>query len=798
MGERPPRFHRRPKDPGDGDGLDASAASTLAFDDKVLNEKTQQRKNELSPTEQQQQQQWHQRATTTSSTAQQQWNNNREYTTRHCSSHSSDSDYHGDSNLDNNDYNDDGDYEIDYDDAYNECNGYSDEYEEYCAYGDYERYDGGDYIVIEDPWSLDLPLLPMPPAQPVPPTLPVPPKPLPPTTLPLTKPPVATLPLTTPPLSTPPLTAQTLTTPLPTSAPPTEHRSSGLRRKQRKRARHRPLQPQLLPPLMEFEETIHAAIIVQSLWRGSLTRAIVSLPLPSARQPSPPQSIPLQPIPPQLCLLTEPSMECIEKRAARKVLKAQLKQNKKTKRERLLYWNSLSLPPYQLDSQPPPLPPIPSMPKQPPMPSPLLSGPRRKGAERKPEHLQQCKEKLARRTPPTVLPILPQPILPPGTLTMPSADFIDKCAIRKVLRAHVKQRKKEMREQLQYWMSLPSPPYQMHSWKKANLATASIPVSQAPPVSSVSPPPTMDKPSIPPPTKSKPSTMLLPRLPPKVHTTPQERLPSLTLLAYCDDFMVQYPPHCDEHEMARLVRMTRIDVSKQRIEWNSKIDKTDEGTSQGGNSKDIIKDKTNKSYHKDSNNKDSNNKDSDNKASVNQEKRKKNGSRDYYKVYRYQFGHCMMSKKRARCRSSKRKTRDGKFLKGPAKDDDTYISGNSDSISTDQLGSMGQRTRKVRKAPRKTQAAKRKRKRKCSRRGRKARTVRTSNQVLSTREVGWKGSRLQQVPWTMVQVTFQNGIRVWDAERTAREGGGGPARVAKFRDRSTQQLGSAADSAPVV
>jgi hypothetical protein len=42
------------------------------------------------------------------------------------------------------------------------------------------------------------------------------------------------------------------------------------------------------------------------------------------------------------------------------------------------------------------------------------------------------------------------------------------------------------------------------------------------------------------------------------------------------------------------------------------------------------------------------------------------------------------------------------------------------------------------------------------------------------------------------------GSRVWDAERTGREGGGGPARVAKFHDRSTQQLGSAADSTPVV
>jgi hypothetical protein len=39
---------------------------------------------------------------------------------------------------------------------------------------------------------------------------------------------------------------------------------------------------------------------------------------------------------------------------------------------------------------------------------------------------------------------------------------------------------------------------------------------------------------------------------------------------------------------------------------------------------------------------------------------------------------------------------------------------------------------------------------------------------------------------------------VWDAGRTNQEGGGGPARVAKFRDRSTQQLGSTADVTPVV
>jgi hypothetical protein len=43
-----------------------------------------------------------------------------------------------------------------------------------------------------------------------------------------------------------------------------------------------------------------------------------------------------------------------------------------------------------------------------------------------------------------------------------------------------------------------------------------------------------------------------------------------------------------------------------------------------------------------------------------------------------------------------------------------------------------------------------------------------------------------------------SGSRIWDAGRTNREGGGGPARVAKFCDKSTQQLGSAADSTPVV
>jgi hypothetical protein len=60
MEKRLPRFHRRPKDPGVNDRLDASAVSTLVDDDKKPTETTQQRKNEISPTEQQQQRQWQQ------------------------------------------------------------------------------------------------------------------------------------------------------------------------------------------------------------------------------------------------------------------------------------------------------------------------------------------------------------------------------------------------------------------------------------------------------------------------------------------------------------------------------------------------------------------------------------------------------------------------------------------------------------------------------------------------------------------------------------------------------------------
>jgi hypothetical protein len=49
MGKWPPRFHRRPKDQGVYNVLVASAVSTLAFDAKEMNEKTQQRKNKILP-----------------------------------------------------------------------------------------------------------------------------------------------------------------------------------------------------------------------------------------------------------------------------------------------------------------------------------------------------------------------------------------------------------------------------------------------------------------------------------------------------------------------------------------------------------------------------------------------------------------------------------------------------------------------------------------------------------------------------------------------------------------------------
>jgi hypothetical protein len=68
MEKRPPRFHRRPKDPGIDDRLDASAVATLVDDDNKPTKTIQQRKdNEFSSPEQQQQRQWQQQTAVTNS-----------------------------------------------------------------------------------------------------------------------------------------------------------------------------------------------------------------------------------------------------------------------------------------------------------------------------------------------------------------------------------------------------------------------------------------------------------------------------------------------------------------------------------------------------------------------------------------------------------------------------------------------------------------------------------------------------------------------------------------------------------
>jgi hypothetical protein len=72
----------------------------------------------------------------------------------------------------------------------------------------------------------------------------------------------------------------------------------------------------------------------------------------------------------------------------------------------------------------------------------------------------------------------------------------------------------------------------------------------------------------------------------------------------------------------------------------------------------------------------------------------------------------------------------------------------------------------------------------------------TEKEVETTRQHQQQWSSPQPARHRRQEVS--TGSRVWDAGRIAREGGGGPARVAKFRDRSTQQLGSAADGTPVV
>jgi hypothetical protein len=221
--------------------------------------------------------------------------------------------------------------------------------------------------------------------------------------------------------------------------------------------------------------------------------------------------------------------------------------------------------------------------------------------------------------------------------------------------------------------------------------------------------------------------------------------------------------------MIKQLEMTRMNATNGRIQGNCDFDKND---------------------------------DNGNETNEKGKRRKKQGSKEYFKIYIYQHVHYKKRRKKARCSISKRKTKDGKFLEGPTKDDDVYMSTNS---SVEQVGRVEQTpemTRTVKKAPRTTEAATRKRKKKHpagrSTSKHKIKKSGIKTQVLCGGQRCPKGGKGGRAPWTTVQATFRNGLRVWDAERTAREGGGGPARVAKFRDRSTQQLGSAADSTPVV
>jgi hypothetical protein len=225
------------------------------------------------------------------------------------------------------------------------------------------------------------------------------------------------------------------------------------------------------------------------------------------------------------------------------------------------------------------------------------------------------------------------------------------------------------------------------------------------------------------------------------------------------------------------LEMTRMKVTNQRIEGNSEFDK---------------------------------NEDNGNETSENGNRRKKQESKDYSKIYIYQCVHYKKCRKRAKCSTSKRKTRNGKFLQGPAKDDDTYISSDG---STSEWGSVvgsplsRRMARKVpknlpRKVPRKVSRnaqaviGRRKKNRSVPR---KVSKLKNKKRVLAIQGV-WSGQAKKRYLEcrVLVQETIPNGSRVWDAERTGREGGGGPARVAKFRDRSNQQLGSAADVTPVV
>jgi hypothetical protein len=168
---------------------------------------------------------------------------------------------------------------------------------------------------------------------------------------------------------------------------------------------------------------------------------------------------------------------------------------------------------------------------------------------------------------------------------------------------------------------------------------------------------------------------LLPRLP---ATQPLQ----LQVLTYCDDF-VEYSLYHDENEMNRLIERTVMNTTDRRIEGNHKT----EETNQGSTDRDETKTDSSKS-----------------KASQKgKQRRKEQEFKEYTRIYIYQHDRYKKSRKRASRQANKRKTKDGKFLEGPAKDDDTYMSSNSSASEWERVGQPAEPRRTARKAAMKYQ-----------------------------------------------------------------------------------------------
>jgi hypothetical protein len=233
------------------------------------------------------------------------------------------------------------------------------------------------------------------------------------------------------------------------------------------------------------------------------------------------------------------------------------------------------------------------------------------------------------------------------------------------------------------------------------------------------------------------------------------------VLTYCDDF-VEYH---DKNEMNRLIEQTGMIITDRRIEGNHEMEETNQGST------DRDETKTDSS-----------------KSKVSQKgkpRRKEQEFKEYTRIYIYQHDRYKKSRKRASGQANKRKTKEGKFLEGPAKDDDTYMSSNSSANEWERVGQPAQPQRTARKAARKvsrkTPAVRRRRTKKRLVR-RKARKHKNKKSGLAI-QVDWSGQIKQRYLECLVLVpgTISNGCRVWDGKRTEREGGGKAATVTRFR-----------------